>query len=850
MRFAAVTSAVLALLAVSTGTTGAATSAQTALQGISKAAAAGRISPADAAADRATVLRAASLWQRLPGSRGAALKSVLDDVAAVSASYNGPRAFALFGMLKENADYLATHPLEGRTHQDIADGDGVIYRYFPGHGFVFHPLGNFGALNAAVASGDQDRTRRLADALLARGVSNRRRRSRLGRYWFTLGEQPWRSGWRRRSRDAGIPARVGAARGPHARDGGHAGIPRDPAGGLVRALAAGPWIRLYSFSSLVVLNAQLQAVLSLRDYATRSGNADAGDLATRMGAAAASALGQFDTGYWSYYALPRDDSPLDYHLYVVSLLKRLGGQDKRFSAAATRFLAYTKQPPAFKLADSGGSGVFFWLSKPGRVAVTVGASSRTLALGDGWHRVSWSTGRRAGLFAVQLAATDYSGNKASASALPLVHAALAGRAPASASAAAAPGQTTSFVVGAGLDSPAQAQKASSLGLGAIRLTVPWLPGQTAPDPATVAALASAPAARLAVELSVAAVPDDAGRAQLVAFGAALVQQVFALHDLIVSAPASDAATLGGLRDAVRAVNETTLVAGTIADVSALTELGASFKASGRTQPIMDELAYTSPTLPDYTSLVGALGASFDGTAQPGSALPVLYDKVGTTTKVPPAKAALYSPEAVSAAGADEATQGAAYAAALRATACEPTVAGILFDRLADGAPLGAQDGLLYPDLSQKQGVAGLKPLFVSTQRRGVVSVCPGLAVPAAPSVLVFPPQTSVPAGTSAWSVQLGCVRDCLYLVTLERIRDGAPMLARRGALGAGAPATVKLPALHVPAGVYRLAVRLVGQVNPGALFVQESEPIRSARREPVRSGASLLLSARASDTPA
>ncbi len=825
MRLVAVISAVLALLAVSTGTAGAATSAQTALQGISRAAAAGRIPPEDAAADRATVLRVASLWQRLPGSRGAALKSVLDDVAAVSASYNGPRAVALFGMLKENADYLATHPLAGRTHQDIADGDGVIYRYFPGHGFVFHPLGNFGALNAAVASGDPDRTRRLADALLARGVPN----GAGGLAWeyyfrFSGGRPPWRSGmaqavaaqaFQRASELLGDPALATAALQAY----------RAIPGGLVRRLAAGPWIRLYSFSSLVVLNAQLQAVLSLRDYATRSGNAEAGDLATRMGAAAASALGQFDTGYWSYYALPRDDSPLDYHLYVVSLLKRLGGQDQRFSAAATRFLAYTKQPPAFKLADSGGSGVFFWLSKPGRVFVTVGGSSRTLALGDGWHRVSWSTGRRAGLFAVQLAATDYSGNKASVSALPLVHAALAGRAPARASAAAAPGQTASFVVGAGLDSPAQAQKASSLGLGAIRLTVPWLPGQTVPDPATVAALASAPSARLAVELSVAAVPDDAGRAQLVAFGAALAQQVPALHDLIVSAPASDAATLGELRDAVRAVNGTTLVAGTIADVSALTELGASFKASGRTQPIMDELAYTSPTLPDYTSLVGALGASFDGTAQPGSALPVLYDKVGTTTKVPPAKAALYSPEAVAAAGADEATQGSAYAAALRATACEPTVAGILFDRLADGAPLGAQDGLLYPDLSQKQGVAGLKPLFVSTQQRGVVSVCPGLAVPAAPSVLVFPPQTSVPAGTSAWSVQLGCVRDCLYLVTLERIRDGAPMLARRGALGAGVPATVKLPALRVPAGVYRLAVRLVGQVNPGALFVQESEPI-------------------------
>ena len=52
------------------------------------------------------------------------------------------------------------------------------------------------------------------------------------------------------------------------------------------------------------------------------------------------------------------------------------------------------------------------------------------------------------------------------------------------------------------------------------------------------------------------------------------------------------------------------------------------------------------------------------------------------------------------------------------------------------------------------------------------------------------------------------------------------MLARRGALRAGiAPVTVKLPALPVPAGTYRLTVRLVAQVNPGALYVQQGPPV-------------------------
>jgi len=97
-------------------------------------------------------------------------------------------------------------------------------------------------------------------------------------------------------------------------------------------------------------------------------------------------------------------------------------------------------------------------------------------------------------------------------------------------------------------------------------------------------------------------------------------------------------------------------------------------------------------------------------------------------------------------------------------------------------------------------------------------VCPGLAVPGAVSALVFPTEPVNP-----WSLQLACPRDCLYLATLERTRDGAPMLARRGALRGGiAPATVTLPPLTTPGGTYRLVVRVVPQVNPGALLVQQS----------------------------
>ena len=96
--------------------------------------------------------------------------------------------------------------------------------------------------------------------------------------------------------------------------------------------------------------------------------------------AAAASLGRFDTGYWSYYALPREPSPPDYHHYVVQLLTKLKTADPRFADAATRFAAYEKEPPAFQLANGGVGQVRFWLSKPATVvAVTAAGPTKRLA---------------------------------------------------------------------------------------------------------------------------------------------------------------------------------------------------------------------------------------------------------------------------------------------------------------------------------------------------------------------------------------------------------------------------------------------------------------------------------------
>jgi hypothetical protein len=149
------------------------------------------------------------------------------------------------------------------------------------------------------------------------------------------------------------------------------------------------------------------------------------------------------------------------------------------------------------------------------------------------------------------------------------------------------------------------------------------------------------------------------------------------------------------------------------------DLAAAYRASHRTRPIMDAFTYhpymersdLSPTLrharsktltiADYGRLVSLLGRAFDGTKQPGSTMPIVYDEFGVEASVPAARASGYrGREPASTHPVSEATQAAYYAAAFRLAACQPTVRAIMIFQLVD-SPLrpGFQSGVFYADRS-------------------------------------------------------------------------------------------------------------------------------------------------------
>ncbi|HKP18586.1 MAG TPA: hypothetical protein VJT84_08905 [Gaiellaceae bacterium] len=175
------------------------------------------------------------------------------------------------------------------------------------------------------------------------------------------------------------------------------------------------------------------------------------------------------------------------------------------------------------------------------------------------------------------------------------------------------------------------------------------------------------------------------------------------------------------------------------------DLGAAYRRSGRTRPVMDWFSFhpylessrlpptfahprsTTIALADYGKLVSLLGQAFDGTAQPGSTMPILYDEFGVQTKTDaePAKA-LYTnshlPSAVDA--VDEGTQARYYRQALQLAACQANVMGLLFFHVTDEADLDRwQSGLYYADDTPKSSLPAVRDAADAARAGTLVPRC-------------------------------------------------------------------------------------------------------------------------------
>jgi hypothetical protein len=309
--------------------------------------------------------------------------------------------------------------------------------------------------------------------------------------------------------------------------------------------------------------------------------------------------------------------------------------------------------------------------------------------------------------------------------------------------------------------------AKAAGFNAIRVTAIWAPGENAVPPDQLRALQSISAAAAfdGITIWTTVMPYGSrttpltarARRQFASFAADLTRRVPAIPYLIIgnepninrywlpqfNRDGSDAAAstyealLAQTYDAVKKVNKNEFVIGgsvsphgsddptssrqTHSPTTFIADLGDAYRASGRSRPIMDGFAFhpygenssvppterhpnsTSIGIADYDVLVGLLADAFDGTAQRGSSLPIVYDEYGIESVIPRAKASLYhgtEPRTTKPVQLD--TQGQYYDQALTMTACQPNVMAMFLFHVTDETDLGRwQSGVYYPDDTPK-----------------------------------------------------------------------------------------------------------------------------------------------------
>jgi hypothetical protein len=304
----------------------------------------------------------------------------------------------------------------------------------------------------------------------------------------------------------------------------------------------------------------------------------------------------------------------------------------------------------------------------------------------------------------------------------------------------------------------------------------------------------------------------------------------------------------------------------------LRDLGVAYRASKRTKPLMDELAfhpypstsrdsvttgYVWPNagLPNLDRIKQAVWDAFHGTAQtpfgePGKtfAKPLLFDldEVGWQVGVLPALAALYS-GVENGPTTDEATQAQIYGDLIKQAACDPTVRLLSFFHLTDELDLKTwQSGLIRADGSHRPSYDSVKAMISLTHGNCQAAIpawvhAPGVVSPFASWGSLSKPQKT---NRSRWSFLARAGEEAVFRAGIFKAGPAQAVLGRRLAAGRPKPVlaaagTIKakgrvvyFPIRRLKPGRYVYVIRMVSTMNPQRITVLSSKTFRvgSSRR--------------------
>jgi hypothetical protein len=393
---------------------------------------AGHITRAEYTGYRDEYKRDEALARRLSGARRLNMGGVLGvvDRMAARGALTPSRLVPLWLNLKRNRQWWSTGPLLASGQRVSFKGSQLVFQYFPGEGIQFHPLANFGTLNALWGSKlDEDRMEKLMNELLP--LAAHRAGGVAWEYYMDYGggAAPWVSSL---AQGAGLQALARASVKAGVSDLVFPLLHKAlkifetaPPSGVRVPVGAGNHYAQYSFApGLRILNGFIESLVGLHDLASLADDATAQKLFDRGEARAKQEVPTYDTGAWSLYDRGTDshESNLNYHVLLTSFLNSLCNRTQIdvFCGAVAHFKRYLHEVPGVHVltrtlrAGKRGS-LRFRLSKIARVNVQLRRSGKVVysysaTLGYGTRSLLVTPPKKAKGYDVRIVATDLAGN--------------------------------------------------------------------------------------------------------------------------------------------------------------------------------------------------------------------------------------------------------------------------------------------------------------------------------------------------------------------------------------------------------------------------------------------------------
>ncbi|MGB8876951.1 MAG: D-glucuronyl C5-epimerase family protein, partial [Solirubrobacteraceae bacterium] len=368
--------------------------------------------------------------RRLGGTRASELEAVIENLhdIAVAGKLTAGRLPVLFEILDNNRQWWTSGPVPSGGQYVAFAGSQLVWEYYPGQGIELQVLATFGKADGLYTAGAADYSQ--MEQVLAQMIplAVNRGGGPTWEYYFHFdgGNPPWTSAMSQGTAIEALTRAYEASQNPSYLQLAHQALALftvPPPVGVRVPTALGARYVQYSFTpGTSIINAFLQSLIGLYDYAQVSHDPLAQQLFDAGNAEAQAEVPHFDTGAWSLYQ-PGVEDPLSYHELVTGFLEQLCQRTQApvYCTTAQHFTAYLTTPPVLALLTQHvrkgrASSISFQLSKISHVGIVViGPGGNTLfatsaTFGYGTRSFSVPALKHKGTYTIHLAATDLAGN--------------------------------------------------------------------------------------------------------------------------------------------------------------------------------------------------------------------------------------------------------------------------------------------------------------------------------------------------------------------------------------------------------------------------------------------------------